>query len=402
MGSVRIEGQDESHSSEKLLIDCVAVNNALIPRKQRSAIKKRRRVPIVLPWLFPRKKRRVSRKKPKFIMKKQEEISKDEEEVVETLNSLAQMFFDPDKTKKPKLDEGPSNIKPSIEGSAILNVQEESVIQYGKYRYTKEDKGKGLLVSPSLSATEFLSSEMQGSIVRSSAFPNWPENASSVVEHSFFLDKIHYPQNVLEPKKMWNRCSGHVCIAHLIKRTEMLKGLTPRPTQLSINDEQTSLTLPSLKGADFLSLGGRGFHVDTSEGIIRGGSSLEALKQFHRSYQNLRGHPTTLASYTFQGRTSAEAALQAKLSNSMEQQRWSAAHGGVAIPHLPEWQSWGRDSASFFNDAQARFPRLNYQLSPPQLPHMPWVNSSWSLPNTRIQHHRLNPAFEKDQGVLHI
>ncbi|PIN08934.1 hypothetical protein CDL12_18481 [Handroanthus impetiginosus] len=153
MGSIGFDTEDESQPStteckkyklqEKLLNDCGAVNFALVPRKQRSATKKRGCKSIVSPLLIPKKRRHVSNgvedgaKKSRLNMKQGRVITKDEKEVAETLHALANMFFDIANTNKPVLDSEPLEIKSSnvVEaGSSItaakdletLTLQEES------------------------------------------------------------------------------------------------------------------------------------------------------------------------------------------------------------------------------------------------------------------------------------
>ncbi|XP_020548296.1 uncharacterized protein LOC105159342 isoform X2 [Sesamum indicum] len=137
MGSVRFVGDDESQPSatikkknklpRKLLDDCGVVNHAPVPRRLRSAIKKRARESITPPLLISRKQLHMSNgvemirvdgaKKSRLNMK-HGQITKDEEEVAETLYSLVDMFSDITKTNKPVLDGEPSEIKPSTKVEA--------------------------------------------------------------------------------------------------------------------------------------------------------------------------------------------------------------------------------------------------------------------------------------------
>ncbi|GER57028.1 homocysteine S-methyltransferase family protein [Striga asiatica] len=117
MGSVGFNGEVESQPSasnytkynlpKTLLVGCDGDSHALVPRKLRSAIKKRARKTATSP-LSISKKRRVSNKDDclkKYGRKKSKpkraHITKDEEEVAETLYALATMFSHPNKANKP-------------------------------------------------------------------------------------------------------------------------------------------------------------------------------------------------------------------------------------------------------------------------------------------------------------
>ncbi|KAL2503982.1 hypothetical protein Adt_19603 [Abeliophyllum distichum] len=127
MGSVGCDGEDEFQPSTsinkkykfpgKFLDECGAV-----PRKLRSAIKKRCHESITPPLPISRKLNHVSNgvdlrrkdgsKKSKLKMK-QEHVTKDEEEVAETLYALASMVPDTTKTKQLGLDGETSEPKSS-------------------------------------------------------------------------------------------------------------------------------------------------------------------------------------------------------------------------------------------------------------------------------------------------
>ncbi|KAK4429373.1 hypothetical protein Salat_1237700 [Sesamum alatum] len=132
MGSVGLDGEDEyqpSTSNSKkyklprtLLEGCGAVDHASVPRKLRSAIKKRGRESVTPPLPISKKQYNVSNgverlrkdgaKKSKMNMK-QVHITKDEEEVAETLYALAGMFSDAERDNKPELHDEPPEIKSS-------------------------------------------------------------------------------------------------------------------------------------------------------------------------------------------------------------------------------------------------------------------------------------------------
>ncbi|CAA0841177.1 Unknown protein [Striga hermonthica] len=130
MGSVGFNGEVESQpsaSNYKLLVGCDGGTHALVPRKLRSAIKKRAREMVTSP-LSISKKRRASNKEDslkkygrKNSKPKRAHITKDEEEVAETLYALASMFFDPNKANRllnnSQENGGSSN---AVEGNALL------------------------------------------------------------------------------------------------------------------------------------------------------------------------------------------------------------------------------------------------------------------------------------------
>ncbi|XP_075495443.1 uncharacterized protein LOC142532828 isoform X2 [Primulina tabacum] len=127
MGSVGFSGDSESQPSTsnskklksptKLLDECCAVNHAAIPRKLRSAVRKRV-LESMTPALPISKKqnrgydgietlRKRGAKKSK-LNTKQGHVSKDEKEVAETLYLLADMFYDAIKNDEQGLDVHPT------------------------------------------------------------------------------------------------------------------------------------------------------------------------------------------------------------------------------------------------------------------------------------------------------
>ncbi|KAI3464840.1 hypothetical protein Pfo_021503 [Paulownia fortunei] len=156
MGSLGFYGEDESQPSTSngkkyklprtLLDGCGAGNHASVPRKLRSAIKKRGRESVTSLLPISRKQHHVSNgvetlkrggaKKSKLNMK-QGDITKDEEEVAETLYALASMFSDTYKANQPGLDDEPPETKSSaileagssmnaVQDTGILTLREES------------------------------------------------------------------------------------------------------------------------------------------------------------------------------------------------------------------------------------------------------------------------------------
>ncbi|XP_073305278.1 uncharacterized protein [Primulina huaijiensis] len=145
MGSVGFCGESEPQPStsnskkfklpRKLLDECCAVNHAAIPRKLRSAIKKRG-----LDSMPNSKKqnrlydgvetiRKSGAKKSRLNMK-QGHITKDEKEVAETLYLLANMFYDAIKTDERGFDVHPSETNSSI------------VLETGSTTTAAQDAGK--------------------------------------------------------------------------------------------------------------------------------------------------------------------------------------------------------------------------------------------------------------------
>ncbi|XP_042035839.1 uncharacterized protein LOC121782171 [Salvia splendens] len=142
MGSVSFAGDDESQPSTSncklstmILDGCGAVNHASIPRKLRSAIKKRSRESVTSPLLTSRKQHDVSTtvyrkdgaKKFKF-NKKKRHITKDEEEVAETLYALAGMFTNANEADQQKVDDEKPEIKSSttLEEDTCRTLQDET------------------------------------------------------------------------------------------------------------------------------------------------------------------------------------------------------------------------------------------------------------------------------------
>ncbi|XP_057794819.1 uncharacterized protein LOC131011082 isoform X2 [Salvia miltiorrhiza] len=148
MGSAAFADEDESQPSTSncksyklsttILDGCGAANHhASIPRKLRSAIKKRGRVSVTSPFLTSRKQHRVSttgdtlRKdgaKKSKLNKKQRRITKDEEEVAETLFALAGMFSDADKADQQIIDDEKPEIKSlaTLEEDSCPTLEEET------------------------------------------------------------------------------------------------------------------------------------------------------------------------------------------------------------------------------------------------------------------------------------
>ncbi|KAL3845319.1 hypothetical protein ACJIZ3_002722 [Penstemon smallii] len=284
MGSAGFVGDKESRPStsnskkynlpKKILDDCGAVNYSSVPRKLRSAIKKRARESIAPTLPISRNNNNhlsngvatLKSGAKKFKQKKkQKRITKDEKEVAETLYALADMFSDhasknTNKQLALELDDEPSETKPStiledgnsitaIEDNGIPALQEESKqistnvtfeavshslgnaqkpeltcfkqsdthSAFGNQYYPNEGRNNGgLFQSPVLSATGDPSSKIQ--------LPLWLKNAANCTSSQPPCTADKYPQIVVESKKSWKRCSAHVYISRLIKDLQISKG----------------------------------------------------------------------------------------------------------------------------------------------------------------------------------
>ncbi|XP_075483467.1 uncharacterized protein LOC142523640 isoform X3 [Primulina tabacum] len=154
MGSVGFCGESEPQPStsnskkfklpRKLVDECCAVNNAAIPRKLRSAIKKRG-----LESMPNSKKQNPLRKsgaKKSRLNMKQGHITKDEKEVAETLYLLANMFYDAIKTDERGFDVHPSETNSStvLETGSTMTAAQAFLIPicYAIYIPQSTDAGK--------------------------------------------------------------------------------------------------------------------------------------------------------------------------------------------------------------------------------------------------------------------
>ncbi|KAE8656445.1 Detected protein of unknown function [Hibiscus syriacus] len=129
---------------KKFIYDCNVVNHASVPRKLRSAMKKRSQESISPPPPESKKTnhtlsgvevhRKDGLKKPKLKLKQGEldwsrketvsgPITKDEEEVVETLYALAGMFPDSDSIDTNKMNGEPIEAKPSAPPETVIAIE---------------------------------------------------------------------------------------------------------------------------------------------------------------------------------------------------------------------------------------------------------------------------------------
>ncbi|KAL0366034.1 UNVERIFIED_CONTAM: hypothetical protein Sradi_3493500 [Sesamum radiatum] len=305
MGSVRFVGEDESPPSatckkknklpRKLLDDSGAVNHAPVPRRLRSAIKKRSRESVTPPLPISRKQLHMSNgveilrvdgaKKSRLNMK-QGQITKDEEEVAETLYSLADMFSDIAKTNKPVLDGEPSEIKSSTiaeagssmtaakdaeipmqqedsreintrvtlesacHSSVMVNSPEE-IVKYQSFDDAQQPElpfseqsatpiASGIPSHSSLGPRPKMSTrDMIRSCQQTTAQKQVATSGIQYGNHHLPKEdkyKIHNRRVVLKPKKSRKRCSTHVYIANLVKvlgNPERNTDLLQKPSQLT-------------------------------------------------------------------------------------------------------------------------------------------------------------------------
>ncbi|KAL2241962.1 UNVERIFIED_CONTAM: hypothetical protein Sindi_0314200 [Sesamum indicum] len=399
MGSVRFVGDDESQPSatikkknklpRKLLDDCGVVNHAPVPRRLRSAIKKRARESITPPLLISRKQLHMSNgvemirvdgaKKSRLNMK-HGQITKDEEEVAETLYSLVDMFSDITKTNKPVLDGEPSEIKPSTKveaGSSMTAAAKDAEISMQQEesgeintRVTLESAcHSSVLVNSTEEVLKYqsLDDAQQSELAFSeqSAIPivsGIPSNSSLGPRPKMStLDMIQSCEQTTAQKQV--AISGIQYGNHHYPKEDKYKGLLLEPSLSSTgvvgSNTQGSgpLSLPDIfpawfentncatqpivnehgitadKGPDFMSLDAGG--SDSSGGVNRAGCSREALNQFNVSYQQPQNHSAMLFSLsqngyssTFHDHTSTAAAPKVQLPPYLSNTRG----GTVAAP----------------------------------------------------------------------
>ncbi|KAL7117492.1 hypothetical protein ACP275_03G074600 [Erythranthe tilingii] len=309
MGSVGFDGEDESQPSTStgkkyklprtILDGCGAVSHASVPRKLRSAVKKRGRESVtIIPLPVSRKKHHVSNgvetlgkkystKKPKQ-NKKKGKITKDEEEVAEALYALSGMFFDSNKINQTGLDNEVLEAKSpaihnSVEDTVIPTPKEESnrigskstlgIVQNSPPEIVESQSDLSLVPRPRISpcgehATELRQAATSGiqydknyppmdiknnkglfpSPPQSSKpqesgkrIPPWFEKANSapaIENNSSTTEKV-----VVESNKSWKRSTAHVYISRLIQvlqLSEKNEGLIEnnKPTQVITCDDR--------------------------------------------------------------------------------------------------------------------------------------------------------------------
>ncbi|KAL0391895.1 UNVERIFIED_CONTAM: hypothetical protein Sradi_2412300 [Sesamum radiatum] len=387
MGSVRFVGEDESRlvlllrrkqvaeKGKHLLVIAYALtlNHAPVPRRLRSAIKKRSRESITPPLPISRKQLHMSNgveilrvdgtKKSRLNMK-QGQITKDEEEVAETLYSLADMFSDIAKTNKPVLDGEPSENKSStiVEAGSTMTAAKDAEIPMQQEdsreintRDTLESAcHSSILVNSTEEVAKYqsLDDAQQPELLFSeqSATPV----ASGIPSHSSLgprptmstCDMIRSCEQTISRKQV--ATSGIQYGNNHYPKEDKYKGLLLEPSLSSTGVVSSNthgsgpLSSPDIfpawfentncatqpivkensitadKGSNFLSLNAGG--SDSSGGINRAGCSSEALNQLNVSYQRPQNHSAMLFSLpqngyssTFRDQTSTAAAAKVQL-----------------------------------------------------------------------------------------
>ncbi|KAL3639064.1 hypothetical protein CASFOL_016971 [Castilleja foliolosa] len=377
MGSVGGEVESQPSLSDcnkyklprKLLVDSGAVNHDSIPRKLRSAIKKRVRVSVTSPLSISKKNRHVekdgvTKSKPK----KRGHISKDEEEVAETLFALASMFSEPINKKSPTILETGSSMN-AVEDVGMPAVREESTkinsevilestchspnLMDSKAQIVKSQSSSGAKkrdvidlehvpaseaqfgnnyypTDDTYNETGYQCSETQRSCQR---LPGWLKSTNfaskqRVTENNISTEKCLV---AVQSNKSWKRSSAHVYISRLIKVLQITEKNDERspekPAQLtSFNDIIVSAVEkgPSEIKNDIFPhkrlIQDRQLASETStlysakDGynflslgmeLNRAGPSYAAPRQVHASYAESQKHPSMLFSLPQNGYSSS-------------------------------------------------------------------------------------------------
>ncbi|KAF3944869.1 hypothetical protein CMV_028713 [Castanea mollissima] len=240
---------------KKFFDDCNGVDHASVPRKLRSATKKRNRESISQPLPDSKKLNykisgvesfiKNGAKKSKLNMKCGSDkfprknvtgpITKDEEEVVETLYALAGMFPNNDASEKSKLDSESIEAKPSA-----MPVSKESPMP------TLEDSA---VTNDNLSSTPLITAEAAN---LSSNFKSSPEETAkvdSLDEHS-----VQEKHVLPESKKihMESDCSGHQLNLHSMSFLANSESSNENPLRYSDLSLDTRLKPPTQPGTPII------------------------------------------------------------------------------------------------------------------------------------------------------
>ncbi|KAL3640975.1 hypothetical protein CASFOL_015943 [Castilleja foliolosa] len=304
MGSVggEVESQPSSSNCSKykltrtLLVGCGAVSHASVPRKLRSAIKKRARETITSPLSISKKQRHVSNRvgalekhgtkkcKPKKV-----HISKDEEEVAETLFAFASIFSESTDMKSSAIlatgssmnavvDIGmPAVRKESTKTSSVVILEStchspnllDSKAQFVESQSSSGANKKDLIALEQVPASEAQydnnyknnglfqsqtgskSSETQRSCHR---LPSWLENTNfasqpCVNDINISTEKVLV---AVQSNKSWKRSSAHIYISRLIKVLQISEkndeGSPQKPTQLTTVIDDRNRGVKSFNG----------------------------------------------------------------------------------------------------------------------------------------------------------
>ncbi|KAL0438428.1 UNVERIFIED_CONTAM: hypothetical protein Slati_2325800 [Sesamum latifolium] len=466
MGSVGFDGEDESQPSTSngkkyklprtLLEGCGAVDHASVPRKLRSAIKKRGRESVTPPPPISKKQYNVSNgveklrkngaKKSKMNMK-HGHITKDEEEVAETLYALACMFSDAKKDDMPEVQDEPPEMKSpaipeagssgAVADTGIQALQEESQKISSKVTLEAASHSPDVMDS----TAQVLKFQFSGDAQQPELASNkQPATAStSGVQSDLSLDrrlqllkmasiiipwmtKIMCTQAAAGSERTWKRCSAHVHISRLIKVlqvSERKEGLLEKPTRLT-----------TCGGAELQPpVSTHNQMTGMNSGVPFNGATCSTAEKDSAEIQNdILLHKRPLQNQPLASETSSAKQVQLPhyLSSTVnssfagrtgqqlesQQQKWATQcnSGKVGSPHLPDWKNVGRDSSSMLNYAHALFPHLHaalgskyQQLSPQQQQQLMAINSS-SLPLSSVkrQHNLHIPlGFERNGTAIY-
>nr|XP_023914948.1 uncharacterized protein LOC112026492 isoform X1 [Quercus suber] len=241
---------------KKFFDDCNGVDHASVPRKLRSATKKRNRESISQPLPDSKKlNHKISgvesfikngAKKSKLSMKQcgsdkfprktvTGPITKDEEEVVETLYALAGMFPNNDASEKSKLDSESMEAKPSA-----MPVSKESPMP------TLEDSA---VTNDNLSLTPLITAEAAN---LSSNFESSPEETAKVDS----LDELSVQEKPVSPESkkisMESDCSGRQLNLHSMSFLANSESRNENPLRYSDLSLDTRLKPPAQPGTPII------------------------------------------------------------------------------------------------------------------------------------------------------
>ncbi|KAL8524067.1 hypothetical protein ACS0TY_013874 [Phlomoides rotata] len=398
-------GEDDSQpSSCKTLLDgCGAVNHASVPKKLRSAIKKRGResITITFPIPIPKKKHHIK------LNTRKGHITKDEEEVAETLYALAG-----EESRKTGSKITAHVLEPTTPGFRSDLLCREIDLQQGGVSGVQYDKCKG----PPTSETH----------KSCSRFPAWFE--STILSSQPRVTENSITPVSVESKNSWKRCTAHVYISRLIKVLQISQrkeSLPEKPTQLLTacggaelqlcgnqiagrnsgasssgiqkDSSETSALCSFKQGYDFLCLGA-------------GERGDEARIQYHAPYMQSQDHSAMLFPLPQNGHFYTQ---NSALPSQQQQQVPQYHHTSFTARTGQEQQllqtnyinrSGGRgesSSASVLNYAHALFPHLNAALAAKYQHQLLPLNNMLPLGLKRQQYH-LPLGFERNPPHLQL
>nr|XP_033515820.1 uncharacterized protein LOC104111001 isoform X2 [Nicotiana tomentosiformis] len=302
MSCLRSEADDEIHSNgavrkrfrfpKKFFDECNGVDHASVPRKLRSAIKKRSCQSITPPLPVSKKlnymldgvetlRKDVNKSKlnlTRCLKELEGPITKDEEEVAETLNALAvvgeeqeimttssqfndevskqfpEVAVSAGEAAKLKSSEDASQCDTSI-STEQLEISLQPVVACGfqanQLNTLKEKRNNGSLLWPGLSAGGSPCLDKFGFLQQYpiAKFPAWFGSTGSDAQAQnaeSSLPAVKDSQVPLDLKKSFKRCAAHVYISQLIKVLQTAARedtISSHPSQLSSHDGSTQGTL---------------------------------------------------------------------------------------------------------------------------------------------------------------